>query len=99
MRVYTYSEARQKLAAVLDEARDKGEVRIKRRDGSEFVVRPLETGRSPLDVPGVETDLTREEIVEAVRASRRSRVSEDSRVEPAGFEPATFAMQTRRSAN
>lgn len=78
MRVYTYSEARQKLATVLDEAREKGEIRIKRRDGSEFVVRPLETGRSPLDVPGVDADVSREEIVEAVRESRRSTIPDDS---------------------
>lgn len=78
MRVYTYSEARQRLASVLDEAREKGEIRIKRRDGSEFVVRPLETGRSPLDVPGVETDVTREEIVEAVRESRRSTIPDEN---------------------
>lgn len=78
MRVYTYSEARQKLASVLDEAREKGEIRIKRRDGSEFVVRPLETGRSPLDVPGVDANVSREEIVEAVRESRRSTISGDS---------------------
>lgn len=78
MRVYTYSEARQKLASVLDEAREKGEIRIKRRDGSEFVVRPLETERSPLDVPGVDADVSREEIVEAVRESRRSTIPDDS---------------------
>lgn len=74
MKVYTYSEARQKLASVLDEARQKGEVRIKRRDGSHFVVRPLESGRSPLDVPGVDADVSRDEIVEAVRESRRGRM-------------------------
>lgn len=71
MKVYTYSEARKKLASVLDEAKEKGEIRIKRRDGSEFVVRPLETGRSPLDVAGVESTVSRDEIVEAVRESRR----------------------------
>ncbi len=74
MRVYTDSQARQKLASLLDEAKKKGEVRIKRRDGSEFVLRPIETGRSPLNVPGVDTDLSREEIVDAVRESRRVRV-------------------------
>ncbi len=41
MKVYTYSEARQRLARVLDEARSGGEIRIKRRDGSEFAVRPV----------------------------------------------------------
>jgi PHD/YefM family antitoxin component YafN of YafNO toxin-antitoxin module len=48
MKVYTYSEARQRLARLLDEAGKRGEVRIKRRDGSEFVVRPVPPGGSPL---------------------------------------------------
>ncbi|MEJ2218104.1 MAG: type II toxin-antitoxin system Phd/YefM family antitoxin [Gemmatimonadota bacterium] len=70
MKVYTYSEARQQLARLLDEARAGGEVRIKRRDGSEFAVRPVATGGSPLDVPGADTDVTREEILAAIRESR-----------------------------
>ncbi len=42
MKVYTYSEARQRLASLLDEALREGEVRIKRRDGDEFVLTPAE---------------------------------------------------------
>jgi len=34
MKVYTYSEAGQRLASLLDEARRAGEVRIRRRDGT-----------------------------------------------------------------
>ena len=70
MKVYTYSEARQRLARLLDEARERGEIRIKRRDGSEFAVRPVRPGGSALDVPGVQTGLTREDIIAAVRESR-----------------------------
>lgn len=70
MKVYTYSEARQRLARVLDEARKGGEIRIKRRDGSEFAVRPVRSGTSPLDVRGVETGLSRADILAAVRDSR-----------------------------
>lgn len=70
MKVYTYSEARQRLARLLDEARRGGEIRIKRRDGTEFTVRPVRPGRSPLDVPGVDAGLTREEIIAAIRESR-----------------------------
>lgn len=33
MKVYTYSEARQKFASVLDKAQKDGVVRIRRRDG------------------------------------------------------------------
>ena len=70
MKVYTYSEARQRLARVLDEARTGGEIRIKRRDGSEFAVRPVTPGKSPLDVPGVDAGLDKAEILAAIRESR-----------------------------
>jgi hypothetical protein len=70
MKVYTYSEARQKLSDVLDRAKVEGEVRIKRRDGGEFVVRPAQRRGSPLDVEGVDTDVTAEDIVDVVRELR-----------------------------
>lgn len=70
MKVYTYSEARQNLAGVLEEARRKGTVRIKRRDGQEFVITPTKAKRSPLDVRGVRLNLTAAEIVRAVREGR-----------------------------
>jgi antitoxin (DNA-binding transcriptional repressor) of toxin-antitoxin stability system len=70
MKVCTCSEARQRLARLLDEAGRGGKVRIQRRDGSEFTVRPVPPGGSPLDVPGVDTDVTRDDITEAIRESR-----------------------------
>ncbi|MEX1256916.1 MAG: type II toxin-antitoxin system Phd/YefM family antitoxin [Gemmatimonadota bacterium] len=70
MKVYTYSEARQRLASLLDEAGQRGEIRIKRRDGSEFTVRPVPPGGSPLNVAGVDTGLTRDDILAAIRESR-----------------------------
>jgi prevent-host-death family protein len=72
MKVYSYSEARQQLAELLNRARREGEVEIRRRDGQMFVVRPTARVGSPMDVPGVSTDLSREEIVGLVRESRRS---------------------------
>ena len=70
MKVYTYSKARQNLAGVLNEARRKAAVHIKRRDGQEFVITPAKAKGSPLDVPGVRLDLTAAEIVRAVREGR-----------------------------
>ena len=75
MNVYTFSEARQKLATVLDEAQRKGAVRIKRRDGSEFEIAPVRSQASPLDVEGVDLGLSAEEIVAAVREVRVREVS------------------------
>jgi hypothetical protein len=70
VRTYTYSEARQRLAAVLDEARREGRVQIRRQDGSTFVVQPVVVDRSPLDVPGVRSRFRRGELVRLVREER-----------------------------
>ena len=72
MKTYTYSEARQQFAGLLDEATRQGEVRIRRRDGRLFVLQPLRSKKSPLDVPGVKTDLTLSEILEFVREGREA---------------------------
>jgi hypothetical protein len=72
MRVYTFSEARRKLADLLTRASEEGEVRIRRQDGTEYVLRPRPRRGSPLDVPSVDTDVSAEEIVAAVRESRES---------------------------
>ena len=70
MKVYTYSQARQNLAKLLDDARQEGQVQIKRRDGQTFIIKPVEEKESPLDISGVSTDLTLDELNEAVRESR-----------------------------
>jgi hypothetical protein len=71
VKIYTYSEARQNLASLLDEARLKGGVRIRRRDGASFVLRPETTASSPLDVDGAKLGLKRSQIVAAIHDSRR----------------------------
>ena len=70
MRVYTYSEARQKFSDLLDRAGKEGEVRVRRRDGSEYVIRPYRQKESPLDVSPVEAEISAADIIEAVRESR-----------------------------
>jgi len=70
MKVYTYSEARQKLAKLLDDARQEGQVQIKRRDGQTFIIKPVEEKKSPLDVAGVSAGISLDELNEAVRESR-----------------------------
>lgn len=78
MKVYTYSEARRWFARVLDEARTGGEVRVKRRDGTEFTIRPVIGEGSPLDVPGVDTDISRNDIMDAIRDSRAGNREDSS---------------------
>jgi antitoxin (DNA-binding transcriptional repressor) of toxin-antitoxin stability system len=72
MKVYNYSEARQQLAELLNRASREGGVEICRRDGQAFLVRPATRSGSPLDVPGIDAGLSRKEILELVRESRRS---------------------------
>ena len=71
MKEFTYSEARQRLAALLERACREGAVRIRRKDGQVFVVRPEQGVGSPLDVPAIGAHLSRDEIVEAIREGRR----------------------------
>jgi len=71
MNVYTYTEARQRLAELLERAAREGEVRIRRRDGRVFVVRLEREEGSPLEVEGLDLGLPVEEIVAMVREGRR----------------------------
>ena len=42
---------------------------IKRRDGTEYAVRAVKRRGSPLDVPGLDTDVSREEMLAAIQES------------------------------
>jgi len=73
MRTFTFSEARRKLGTLLDMVEAEGEVRICRKDGQVFTIRPveiIEAGRSPLDIPGVELGISADEIVDVIREGR-----------------------------
>jgi PHD/YefM family antitoxin component YafN of YafNO toxin-antitoxin module len=70
MKEYTYSEARQRLASLLNSARKDGAVRIRRRDGQRFVIKPETRKRSPLDVATLDLQIGRDEIIDIVRSSR-----------------------------
>ena len=69
--MYTYSEARQNLASLLDKVIKEGEVKVKRQDGTIFVIRVEPRQSSPLDVTGVDLDLNADEIVQFVREGRK----------------------------
>lgn len=75
MNVYTFSDARQRLASLLDQAAKEGAVRIKRRDGQSFLIVPEKASGSPLDVPGVDMAITGEELVDIVREGRERGLS------------------------
>ena len=81
MKVYTFSEARQNFATVLENAQKEGAVRITRRDGRAFTIQPVQESKSPLEVKGVKLKLNRNEIVAAVRESRE-RTPGNKPIEP-----------------
>ncbi len=70
MQVYTYSEARQKLAVVLEQAENTGKVLIRRKDGRTFALIPEEIVTSPLNVPSIKANITSKEIVDIIREGR-----------------------------
>ena len=72
MNVYTYTEARQKLATLLDKALQEGEVLIRRKDGQVFVVKPQPRADSPLNVEGIDLSITTPEIIAFIQESRRT---------------------------
>jgi len=71
-RVYTYSDARQNLASLLERAIQEGEVKVKRKDGQVFIIKPEVRTASPLDVAGIDLNITTDEIVALIRESRRA---------------------------
>lgn len=77
MKVYTYSEARQRLADVLNIARSE-EVVIKRRGGETFSIIFRKSDKSPFDVPGIKTKATTKDIISAVRESRERLVEKNA---------------------
>jgi hypothetical protein len=68
MTTYTQGES---LTDLMEKARQEDGIYIRRDDGLLFLLKP-EAPRSPFDVPGVDTGLTREEILEAIHDGRNS---------------------------
>ncbi len=75
MREYSFTEARQHFASLLDEAKKEGVVCIKKRDGESFHIKPAAPKKSPLDVKGVDLNITSSEIVDIVRNGRERKYS------------------------
>jgi len=101
MKVYTYSEARQQLASLLEEASRKGVVKIRRRDGAMFELARAEESESGLDVPGLATGIGTAEMLSVLRESRERTIA--ARLPPqragrakAGRRPGRDASRGRR---
>jgi len=70
MITYTFTEARQNFASILKKAKKEGKVYIKRRDGTLFELKPVKSGKSPLDVKGIKSEITKEEILSILKEVR-----------------------------
>ena len=70
MNTFTYSEARQKLALLLDKAKKEGKVLIKRKDGTIFELRPINSKKSYLSVKGINLDIDKDEIIDILQEVR-----------------------------
>ena len=65
---------RDRLAELLDEAQNEAqneEVLIKRKDGTVFSVKSKREKKSPFDVKGIKSDVSKKNILDAVRESRK----------------------------
>lgn len=72
MKVFTYSQARQKLSTVLDAAK-KERVVITRRGGDRFCLVREVSEDSPFDIPRIKTKATTNDILGAIKESRSGR--------------------------
>jgi len=70
MQIYTYSETRQQLAAVLQQAEKSGKVLIRRKDGQTFALTPEKVTSSLLDVPYIKAKISTQELVDIIREGR-----------------------------
>ena len=70
MTIYSYSQARQNFSSLLNKAKEEGEVMIKRKDGSTFILKPISAQLSSLDIEGIDVGISREEIVDIQRDIR-----------------------------
>ena len=75
MREYSFTEARQHFASLLEEAKKEGVVCVKKRDGESFYIKPAAPKKSPLDVKGVDLGITSSEIVDIVKKGRERKYS------------------------
>jgi hypothetical protein len=71
MKVFSLLEASRHLSVVLDFAQSEGEVRVSLSDGRMFSIQPVQSKKSPLDISGVDSNFTVEDILGFIHESRR----------------------------
>lgn len=71
MTVYSYTQVRKQLSALLEKVLTEGQIKFRGRDGRVFVIRPEPLPKtSPLEVRSISLPINKEDIFEAIRESR-----------------------------
>ncbi len=71
MSIYSASKAEEDFLFLLDQALKEGEVKIKRKDGRIFIIKPEPVGDSPLNVDGISLNLSQDEIIQSIHEGRK----------------------------
>jgi hypothetical protein len=71
MTTYSYSEARERLSVLLEQALLEGQVKLRSRDGRIFIIRPERLQKtSPFEVRSIKLPISKVDILDAIRESR-----------------------------
>lgn len=71
MTIYTSAEVQKQLPILLKKALQDGQLKFKTKDGQVFVISPVTPAKeSPFEIRGVKLNITRSDILEAIRESR-----------------------------
>lgn len=70
MKIYTYSEARERLAEILNIAREE-DVMIQGRGGEVFTIALKKKSCSPFAIPGIKTQASTKDLLQAIKDSRK----------------------------
>lgn len=71
MMTYTYEKAKKSFDLIFRKATLDGKVAI-RKDDQVYILMPVSKSTSPLDVEGVDMDITSKDIVQFIHEGRRS---------------------------
>jgi hypothetical protein len=67
---YTSTQARQNWSSVIKKVLEDGEVFITLRNNTKLVLKIDKGDKSPLDIPGINTKATMQDVIDSVRESR-----------------------------
>jgi len=78
MKIYSAADAGQQIKEILEQA-ELDEVVIRRADGASYTVVPRSKLISPFDIPGIQTQASTEDVLDAIRESRERQPGSENR--------------------